>query len=270
MPELPEVETTRRGIEPHLVGRTIERLVCRVPRLRWPLPGEAASLAGQQVLGVARRAKYLLLRCSGGTVILHLGMSGHLHLVAAGTPPQTHDHVDLVFTDGSALRFNDARRFGALLWTPDDPHRHPLLVELGPEPFAAEMDGAYLYRRSRGRKGAVKPFIMDQQVVVGVGNIYASEALFRAGIDPRRPAGGIGLARYERLAAAICEVLTEAITAGGTTIRDFTDAGGRPGYFRLQLKVYGREGEACPACDLPIVCSRIAGRSTYFCRKCQN
>jgi formamidopyrimidine-DNA glycosylase len=188
---------------------------------------------------------------------------------APRAPPPRHDHVDLVFTDGSALRFNDARRFGALLWTPDDPHRHPLLVELGPEPFAAEMDGAYLYGRSRGRKGAVKPFLMDQQVVVGVGNIYASEALFRAGIDPRRPAGSIGRARYERLAAAIREVLTAAIAAGGTTIRDFVDAGGRPGYFALQLKVYGREGEACSACGRPIAQERIGGRSTYFCRKCQ-
>jgi formamidopyrimidine-DNA glycosylase len=270
MPELPEVETTRRGIEPHLTGRTIERLVCRVPRLRWPLPGEAVSLAGQQVVAVERRAKYLLLRCGDGTLILHLGMSGHLHLVVAGTPPQLHDHVDLVFTDGTALRFNDSRRFGALLWTPDDPHLHPLLVELGPEPFAAVMDGDYLHRRSRGCQGAIKPFIMDQQVVVGVGNIYASEALFRAGIDPRRAAGSISRARYERLAEAIREVLTEAIAAGGTTIRDFTDAGGKPGYFRLQLKVYGREGEACPACGRPIVQERLGGRSTYFCRKCQN
>jgi formamidopyrimidine-DNA glycosylase len=234
------------------------------------LPGEAVSLAGQQVVAVERRAKYLLLRCGDGTLILHLGMSGHLHLVAAGMPPQLHDHVDLVFTDGTALRFNDSRRFGALLWTPDDPHLHPLLVELGPEPFAAEMDGAYLYRRSRGRQGAIKPFIMDQQVVVGVGNIYASEALFRAGINPRRPVGSINRVRYERLAEAIREVLTEAIAAGGTTIRDFTDAGGKPGYFRLQLKVYGREGEACPACGRSIVQERLGGRSTYFCRKCQN
>jgi formamidopyrimidine-DNA glycosylase len=269
MPELPEVETTRRGIAPHLIGRTIERLICRVPQLRWPLPEASLSLAGEQVLAVERRAKYLLLRCSGGTLILHLGMSGHLRLIAAGTPAQVHDHVDLVFTDGTALRLNDARRFGALLWTPDDPHLHPLLVELGPEPFAAEMDGDYLYDRSRGRKGAIKPFLMDQQVVVGVGNIYASEALFRAGIDPRRPAGSISLARYERLAETIRQVLTEAIAAGGTTIRDFTDAGGKPGYFARQLKVYGREGEACPGCGRPIIQLRLGGRSTYFCRKCQ-
>lgn len=269
MPELPEVETTRRGIAPYLVGRTIARLVCRVQHLRWPLPAEAASLGGQQVQAVERRAKYLLLRCSGGALILHLGMTGYLRLVDAGTPPQAHDHVDLVFTDGSALRFNDARRFGALLWTPDDPHRHPLLVELGPEPFAAEMDGDYLFRRSRRRRGAVKPFIMDQQVVVGVGNIYASEALFRAGIDPRRPAGSIGRARYGRLAEATREVLAAAIAAGGTTIRDFVDAGGKPGYFRRQLRVYGREGEPCPVCTRPIAQERLGGRSTYFCRRCQ-
>lgn len=269
MPELPEVETTRRGIAPHLVGRMIARLVCRVPHLRWPLPAEVASLAGQQVQAVERRAKYLLLRCSGGALILHLGMTGYLRMVDAGTPPQAHDHVDLVFTDGSALRLNDARRFGALLWTSDDPHRHPLLVELGPEPFAAEMGGDYLFRRSRGRRGAVKPFIMDQQVVVGVGNVYASEALFRAGIDPRRPAGSIGRARYGRLAEAIREVLTEAIASGGTTIRDFVGPGGRPGYFQRQIKVYGRQGEPCPFCTRPIAQQRLGGRTTYFCRKCQ-
>jgi formamidopyrimidine-DNA glycosylase len=269
MPELPEVETTRRGIEPYLAGRTIERLVCRVPSLRRPLPGPEAALSGQVVQAVERRAKYLLVRCDGGTLILHLGMSGHLHLVAAGTPPQAHDHVDLVFTDGTALRFNDSRRFGSLLWTPDDPNRHPLLVELGPEPFATEMNGDYLHQRSRLRKVSVKMFIMDQRVVVGVGNIYASEALFRAGIDPRRAAGRVGRERYGRLAASIREVLTAAIDAGGTTTRDFTDVGGKPGYFRLQLKVYGRAGEPCSLCGHPIVRERLGGRSTYFCRKCQ-
>ncbi len=269
MPELPEVEITRRGIAPHLLGRTIERLVCRVPRLRWPLPGPEAALAGEVVRVVERRAKYLLLRCDGGTLILHLGMSGHLRLVGAGLPAAPHDHVDLVFSDGTMLRLNDPRRFGALLWTPDDPQRHPLLVELGPEPFAAEMDGGYLYRRSRGRTVAVKPFIMDQTVVVGVGNIYASEALFRAGIRPTRPAGSVGRARYERLAAAIREVLAAALDAGGTTLRDFTDPGGRPGYFSVELQVYGREGKPCRSCGRAIAQCRLGGRATCFCPGCQ-
>jgi len=269
MPELPEVETTRRGIAPHLLGRTIERLVCRVPSLRWPLPGEKTPLRGEVVRGVERRAKYLLLRCDGGTLILHLGMSGNLRVVPSAAAPRVHDHVDLVFSDGTALRFNDPRRFGALLWTPDEPHDHPLLIELGPEPLATEMDGDYLYRRSRGRSGAVKPFIMDQKIVVGVGNIYASEALFRAGIHPARPAGRIGRERYGRLAAAIRDVLTEALAAGGTTLRDFTDAEGRPGYFQLRLLVYGREGEPCPDCGRTIVQCRLGGRSTCFCPRCQ-
>jgi len=269
MPELPEVETTRRGILPHILGRTVVQLICRVPRLRWLLPGVETPLAGEVVLAVERRAKYLLLRCGGGTLILHLGMSGHLRLVTAGTPAGAHDHVDLVFSDGTALRFNDPRRFGALLWTPDDPHRHPLLVELGPEPFAAEMDGEHLYRCSRRRTGAVKTFIMDQRVVVGVGNIYASEALFRAGIDPRRSAGRISRQRYGRLAEAIREVLAAAIDAGGTTLRDFADAEGRPGYFRLELQVYGRAGEACSICGRAVAQVKISGRSTYFCHHCQ-
>lgn len=270
MPELPEVETTRRGIAPLVTGKTIARAVVRVPSLRWPVPTDLTrTLAGQTVLAVERRAKYLLLRCSGGYAIIHLGMTGHLRPIAAGTPPEKHDHIDLEFTDGSALRFNDPRRFGAFLWTPDDPHRHPLLVELGPEPFAGEMDGAYLHRRSRGRRAAVKPFIMDQAVVVGVGNIYASEALFRAGIHPAAEAGRIGPERYEGLARAIRDVLDQAIAAGGTTIRNFADTDGKPGYFALQLQVYGRAGEACPHCGRNIRSPRLGGRSTYYCQYCQ-
>lgn len=270
MPELPEVETIRRGIAPLVEGRTIAGAVVRAPGLRWPFPDDlGAILAGQQVLAVGRRAKYLLLRCTSGHLLLHLGMTGHLRVVASETPPVKHDHVDLQFTDGNALRFNDSRRFGALLWTPADPHLHPLLVELGPEPFAAEMDGDYLFRRSRGRRSAVKTFIMDQTVVVGVGNIYASEALFQAGIHPETEAGKIGRDRYERLAQAIREVLDAAIAAGGTTIRDFVDSTGKPGYFHLQLQVYGREGEPCRRCGKSIQALRLGGRSTYFCRTCQ-
>ncbi|MBE0599571.1 MAG: bifunctional DNA-formamidopyrimidine glycosylase/DNA-(apurinic or apyrimidinic site) lyase [Desulfuromonadales bacterium] len=270
MPELPEVETTRRGIAPLVTGKTIARVVVRVPSLRWPVPADLArTLVGQTVLAVERRAKYLLLRCSGGHLIIHLGMTGHLRPVLAGAPARKHDHIDLEFTDGSCLRFHDPRRFGAFLWTPDDPHLHPLLVELGPEPFAVEMDGAYLHRRSRRRRAAVKPFIMDQSVVVGIGNIYASEALFRAGIHPGAEAGRLSLPRYERLAWAIREVLDQAIAAGGTTIRDFANTEGNPGYFALQLQVYGREGETCPHCDRPIKTERLGGRSTYYCSHCQ-
>ncbi len=270
MPELPEVETTRRGIEPLVKGRTIVDAVVRVSRLRWPVSQRLGEiLAGQTILAVERRAKYLLLRCRGGVLLLHLGMTGHLRVVPSATPAQKHDHIDLQFTDGSCLRFNDSRRFGALLWVPADADDHPLLAELGPEPFATAMDGSYLFQRSRGRKVAVKPFVMDQRVVVGVGNIYASEALFRAGIHPAREAGRISLKRYERLAAAIRDVLGEAIEAGGTTIRDFQGHDGKPGYFSLQLKVYGREGGPCPACGEPVRHARLGQRSTYFCPRCQ-
>ncbi|OHB30178.1 MAG: DNA-formamidopyrimidine glycosylase [Desulfuromonadaceae bacterium GWC2_58_13] len=271
MPELPEVETTRRGIAPLVEGKTIVSVVTRVVGLRWPFPPHlGAILAGRTIYTVERRAKYLLLRCDGGTLILHLGMTGHLRVVSPRVPPGCHDHVDLVFADGSCLRFNDSRRFGALLWTSDDPALHPLLAGLGPEPFDEAMSGERLYRLSRGRKNAVKPYIMDQRILVGVGNIYASEALFRAGIDPARAAGRVGLVRYRRLTAAIREVLDAAIAAGGTTIRDFSDSEGRPGYFAIQLQVYGRTGEPCLHCGEAIRQRRLGQRSTYFCRFCQH
>ncbi len=270
MPELPEVETTRRGIAPLVEGKRIASVITRTAGLRWPFPERLDELLpGQTIFAVQRRAKYLLLRCDRGGLILHLGMSGHLRVVPQISPAGRHDHVDLVFADGSCLRFNDPRRFGALLWTADDPLRHPLLAGLGPEPFDAALNGDYLHRLSRGRKAPVKAFIMDQQVVVGVGNIYASEALFRAGIAPGRAAGRVGLARYRLLATVIREVLGEAIAAGGTTIRDFSGSDGRPGYFAIQLQVYGRSGKPCPRCGEAICQSRIGQRSTYFCRACQ-
>lgn len=270
MPELPEVETTRRGIEPLIVGKAVTEVIFRVPKLRWPVPQELSrDLAGQVVHAVERRAKYLLLRFDRGTVLLHLGMTGNLRVVSQNTPLKTHDHVDMAFADGSCLRLNDARRFGAFLWTPTDPHQHPLLVELGPEPFAAEVCGDYFFGRSRGRKVAVKQFIMDQKVIVGVGNIYASEALFRAGIRPDLPAGKVGCERYERLSAAIQKVLQGAIRAGGTTIRDFVTAEGKPGYFSLELKVYGREGQPCPTCGMPVRQKTLGQRSTFYCSRCQ-
>jgi formamidopyrimidine-DNA glycosylase len=270
MPELPEVETTRRAIEPLIVGRKVTQVVFRVAKLRRPVPTDSsATLIGQPVLAVQRRAKYLLIRFPTGTLLLHLGMTGHLHVVPVDTPPQRHDHVALEFSDGTCLRFNDSRRFGLFLWTAADPLRHPLLAHLGPEPLGSEMSGAFLHARAGGRRAAVKSFIMDQRTVVGVGNIYASEALFRAGIHPAREAGRVGLQGYERLVGAIREVLSEAIAEGGTTMGDFLEGGGRPGYFRLRLQVYGREGKPCPRCGRPIERIRLGQRSTYFCRTCQ-
>lgn len=270
MPELPEVETTRRGIAPHVTGRRIEKLIVRDRRLRYPLaPRVAAGLAGQTVRDVGRRGKYLLLACDAGTVIVHLGMSGCLFVAEIDDAPRKHDHVDFVFDNGRCLRLRDPRRFGAVIWTVSDPQDHRLLRHLGPEPFTPEFDGAYLFRRARGRRAAVKQFIMDSRVVVGVGNIYASEALFLAGIHPARAAGRISLERYRRLAQAIRRVLTDAIDAGGTTLRDFRNGDGRPGYFQQQLRVYGRSGQPCADCASVIRQVRQGQRSTYFCASCQ-
>ena len=270
MPELPEVETARRGIAPHLVGRRIASLVIRNPRLRRPVPLHLQTeLAGRRIEAVERRAKYLLLRCTGGTLLVHLGMSGHLRVFSEPPPPGSHDHLDLVLDDGSLLRYRDPRRFGLFLWTTAPPGQHPLLRHLGPEPFAPEFDGAWLYARSRGRTAAVKGFLMDQRTVVGVGNIYASDALFRAGIRPDRPAGRIGLARYRRLAETVRTVLGEAIDKGGTTLRDFSDASGEPGYFRLDLAVYGRAGAPCRSCGQALRQQVIAQRSSVYCPHCQ-
>jgi len=270
MPELPEVETTRRGIEPLICGKTIASIILRTEKLRWPLdPRLTEILPGRQIQALVRRAKYLLLNCDSGSLILHLGMSGNLRVVPAETAIGKHDHVDLVFTDGNCLRFNDPRKFGALLWTDHDPLTHPLLAGLGPEPLAEELTGEFLHQQARARKIAVKPFIMDQKLVVGVGNIYACEALFRAGIRPDLAAGKVSQKRYSRLAEEIRQVLTEAIAAGGTTINDFRQNDGRPGYFKQQLQVYGRAGEPCRVCGTDILCQRLGQRSTFICPKCQ-
>lgn len=270
MPELPEVETTRRGIAPHLEGRSIVEVIVREPRLRWPVPRDLPRLlAGRTVRAVERRAKYLLLHTDAGTAILHLGMSGSLRIVTAGSAPEAHDHVDLVLDSGRALRLRDPRRFGALLWTRADPQAHKLLKALGPEPLSAEFDGDRLHRASRGRKVSVKEFIMNSHIVVGVGNIYANEALFMAGIHPSRPAGRIARERYARLAQCIKEVLTQAIAEGGTTLRDFVREDGQPGYFRIRLRVYDRAGDPCPQCGTPIRHKVLGQRSTYFCPRCQ-
>ena len=270
MPELPEVETTRRGIEPLVAGARVDRVVVRERRLRWPIPGEIErKLAGATMLGVGRRAKYLLLESERGTAIAHLGMSGSFSVVAAGTEPGVHDHYDVVFEGGKALRFTDPRKFGSLLWGGREPLRHKLLADLGPEPFSAEFSGAWLKERSLGRRVAVKSFLMMPAVVAGMGNIYASEALYRAGIHPRRAAGRIALHRYETLARTIRDVLGEAIEAGGTTLRDFADASGRPGYFAQQLDVYDREGRDCRRCGSSIRRSVIGQRASYYCARCQ-
>jgi len=270
MPELPEVETTRRGVAPLIIGKRIINVVVRNPSLRQPVtPGLHRHLYGKAFSGVSRRAKYLLFETDDGTLLVHLGMSGSLRVVPEGTSAQKHDHLDLGFEGGSVLRYRDARRFGLVLWLEKDHMLHPLLARLGPEPLAESFDGAWLHRRAAGRRLAVKPFLMDQATVVGVGNIYASEALFRAGIDPRRPAGEISLARYSRLAEAVRQVLEQAIQEGGTTLRDFSGVDGSPGYFAQSLKVYGREGEPCTVCGSPISCQVIGQRSSYFCRRCQ-
>lgn len=270
MPELPEVETTRRGILPLIVGGRIAQVIVRDRRLRYPVPARlAADLAGQTVQEVTRRGKYLLLGCDSGTVIIHLGMSGSLFVSSAGEPPQKHDHVDIRFDGGACLRLRDPRRFGAVLWTTADPQRHRLLRHLGVEPLSAGLDGAHLFRLSRRRRVAIKQFIMDSSIVVGVGNIYASEALFIAGIHPSRAAGRIALARYQQLALAIKQVLSDAIAAGGTTLRDFRNGEGRPGYFKQQLRVYQRAGMPCDRCGGMVRQVRTGQRSTYYCQQCQ-
>ena len=268
MPELPEVETTRRGVAPHLTGRRIQALTVRQRQLRWPVPAAARRAEGQQILAVRRRAKFLLIDLEQGQLLIHLGMSGSLRVLPAATPPGKHDHVDLVLDDGALLRFNDPRRFGAVLWSAR-PDSHPLLGHLGPEPLGPEFSGERLWQQSRRRKQAIKTFIMDNRIVVGVGNIYAQEALFRAGIHPSRAAGRVARPRYEALVAAIRAVLAEAIEAGGTTLRDFTRADGQPGYFRQSLAVYGRGGEPCPVCGGQIRASRHGQRSTCYCPQCQ-
>jgi len=269
MPELPEVETTRRGVEPFCRGEVVRRVVVRERRLRWPVPEQLPRrLAGQTITAVERRAKYLLFRTGAGTLLVHLGMSGSLRVADADQVPARHDHIDVELGSGRLLRFNDPRRFGCFLWL-EPGEQHPLLSQLGPEPLSAAFDGALLHRLSRGRHGPVKNFIMDGKVVVGVGNIYANEALFLAGIRPDRAAGRISLTRYQRLAETIKQVLTSAITSGGTTLRDFVGGDGRPGYFAQQLRVYGRGSAPCKHCGAPLREIRLGQRTTVFCVTCQ-
>jgi len=270
MPELPEVETTRRGLEPLLSGQTIRSLEVRQPRLRWPVPPELpARLAGARVRRLSRRAKYLLLETDQSGALLHLGMSGSLRYCAADTPLRRHDHLILQLENGFQVRLHDPRRFGCCLALPPDGAPHPLLVGLGPEPLGPDFDGDWLFRRSRGRRGPVKAFIMDQAIVVGVGNIYATEALFLAGIRPGRAAGRVTRAEYRRLAEHIRAVLEAAIEQGGTTLRDFRREDGSHGYFAQTLRVYGRAGLPCPACGNPLRTRRIGQRASSYCPACQ-
>ena len=269
MPELPEVETSRRGIEPHILDTRVTRIIIRNRQLRWPVSKTLdRELPGNTITSVTRRAKYLLINTSSGTAILHLGMSGSVFVVDHGTPAGVHDHVDIDFDSGKTLRFRDPRRFGSLHWS-TTPLKHKLLVSLGPEPLDDEFNAIYLWQRSRGRRVSIKQFIMNAAIVVGVGNIYASEALFMAGIHPRRAAGRVALPRYELLVAAIRNVLSSAIRAGGTTLRDFYGGDGEAGYFRQQLEAYGREGEACRRCNTPISAIVQGQRSTFYCKNCQ-
>ncbi len=269
MPELPEVETTRRGIAPHVLGNAVSKVIIRQPRLRWPIPTQITrSLPGHKLLSLNRRGKYLLFGFAHGSLILHLGMSGSLRVLPTDTPARKHDHFDLVFGP-QCLRLRDPRRFGAVLWTSEPVEQHPLIASLGPEPLSENFTGEYLFKRSRRRRIAVKQFIMDGKTVVGVGNIYASEALFQAGILPTRPCGGISAARYARLASTIREILASAIESGGTTLQDFLQANGNPGYFAQELQVYGRNGESCPSCGSAIRRQIIAQRASYYCTRCQ-
>lgn len=268
MPELPEVEVSRRGIEPHLTGQTVQRIDIRQPQLRWPIPHEVQLATNQRVTGVRRRAKYLLIDTPPGSLILHLGMSGALRVLPVSAPLLKHDHVCIELSSGQSLRLNDPRRFGALLWQPAGAQAS-VLQRLGPEPLTDEFSGERLYSLSRSRKVAVKSFIMDNVVVVGVGNIYATEALFAVGIDPRRAAGRISKTRYEDLAQAIKDVLAKAIEQGGTSLRDFTQADGKPGYFKQELLVYGRAQLPCVQCNTPLKSVLIGQRTSVYCAHCQ-
>jgi formamidopyrimidine-DNA glycosylase len=288
MPELPEVETTRRGLDKPLRGRVVQRVIVRQPRLRWPVPRALArQLPGARIDAVERRAKYLLLRttaapdilspaalahpcASHGTVIIHLGMSGSLRVVPSDTPPEKHDHVDIVLDNGRCLRLRDPRRFGAVLWTRDDPMRHPLLRQLGPEPLGPDFHGDYLWDITRRRRANLRDLLLNTRVVSGVGNIYASEALFRARLRPTRPAGRLARAECEQLVRAVRQTLTRAIRAGGTTLRDFRNADGRPGYFQQTLAVYGRAGKPCRRCKTTVKAVWLGGRRAFYCQKCQS
>lgn len=270
MPELPEVETTRRGLEPHIVGKTIKQVILRRDSLRWPIPFDIVEkLPGQKITSIERRAKYLLMRTKNGSALWHLGMSGSMRVLNANAEIGKHDHVDIVLSGNKIIRYTDPRRFGCLLWQAPN-ETHPLLQKLGPEPLTDAFTGGYLFAKSRNKHVAVKSFLMDQAVVVGVGNIYAAESLFRAGISPLREAGSISKLRYEKLAQAAKAILATAIERGGTTLRDFINADSEPGYFEQELFVYGREGLPCKQCGRALRDSRLNNRAGAWCGFCQS
>ncbi|WNC71929.1 bifunctional DNA-formamidopyrimidine glycosylase/DNA-(apurinic or apyrimidinic site) lyase [Thalassotalea psychrophila] len=269
MPELPEVEVCRQGISPHVLNQTVSDVIVRNAKMRWPITPTIVEMSGEKIISVTRRAKYLLLKTVKGTLVLHLGMSGTIRVIPKDTAVAKHDHFDLVLTSGVALRLNDPRRFGAVLWLTEDVNEHALLAKLGPEPLLDDFDKGYLFKKSRKKTVPIKTFIMNNHVVVGVGNIYANEALFQAGILPTAPAGKVSQKRYDNLTEIIKQVLTKAISQGGTTLKDFTQADGRPGYFAQSLQVYGRGGEKCIACETPLEEIRQSGRASVFCPKCQ-
>lgn len=270
MPELPEVETTRIGIAPHVLGETVKNIIIRNRNLRWPISRLLKKeLPGNEIRKIKRRGKYILLYTDTACLIVHLGMSGSLRVLLKKSPAEKHDHVDIEFNSGACLRFTDPRRFGSMHWTKKDPLNHKLLKILGPEPLSNEFNADYLYSKSRGKTKNIKTLIMDSKIVVGVGNIYASESLFRAGINPNRISGKISKTRYEKLIIEIKNVLEEAIKKGGTTLRDFVNGEGKPGYFSQELNVYNRQGENCYACGKQIKQIRIGQRSTFYCPNCQ-
>jgi formamidopyrimidine-DNA glycosylase len=270
MPELPEVETTRRGIVTSVVGKRVRSLVVYDHRLRWPVPSELPlAVAGRTIGAIDRRGKYLLFRIDGNTLLVHLGMTGSLRVHARPPPRRAHDHVDIELDDGTVLRYHDPRRFGAMLLLPGAGTDHPLLRDLGPEPFDAWFDADYVYAATRRRTAAIKLALMDSRLVVGVGNIYANEALFRAGIRPTVASGRVSRPRAARLVDAVRGTLAEAIRAGGSTLRDYVDASGQAGHFQFRYNVYGREGERCLTCGAAIRLVRQGGRATYYCPRCQ-
>lgn len=268
MPELPEVEVSRLGVQPYLLKQNIQHIVVRDDRLRWPVPDAIKSIVNQPILSITRRAKYILIELDGGHIVLHLGMSGTLRVVEVTTPPKKHDHIDIVLGSGKCLRLNDPRRFGSCLWQVKG-EMLSQLANLGPEPLTDDFDANRLFEYSRNKQTPIKAFIMDNRVVVGVGNIYANESLFLAGIDPRRAAGKVSKKRYQTLTSYIKQVLDKAIQQGGTTLKDFTNADGNPGYFSQHLRVYGRAGESCECCDSLIKSKVIGQRNTFFCTQCQ-
>jgi formamidopyrimidine-DNA glycosylase len=270
MPELPEVETTLRGIKPHILNQTISHVIVRQAQLRWPIQSDINHKVKNKIVrDVSRIGKYLLLKTDTGTLIFHLGMSGNLRIFTTPLPAKKHDHVDIIFKHHAILRLNDPRRFGAFLWTQDNPNQHPLLKDLGPEPLSKQFSPHYLWARAQKCKVPIKSFIMNSKIVVGVGNIYANEALFDAGIHPCQSANSISLVKYSALVKSIKKILRKAIKQGGTTLKDFVDSTGKPGYFSMHLKVYGRNNMPCVSCKKTLKEMRLGQRSTFYCTACQ-